>query len=698
METNKTHIEQQLLQITRQLLTELHNEQAIRGLNLDADLEKQLGIGSIEKAELFYRIENNFSIQLPEALLSQSESLGDLRDEVINARPFVKPLPSGHYPTIEATEVDPHKAKTLVEALQFHAEHEPDRPHVFIQNERGEEKVISYGLLYKTALQIAGKLQQLGLDSEQTVSLMLPTSEEFFYSFFGVLLAGGIPVPIYPPFRRSKLEEYISRETKILRSAQVHTLITFPEVAALSHVIKSFVPTLKHVVTVGELLKEETPLNRLNIQESNPALIQYTSGSTGDPKGVLLSHQNLVSNIRAGGEAIDIQPTDSFISWLPLYHDMGLIGAWLGSLYFGMPLTVLSPLTFLTHPEKWLWAIHYHRGTLSASPNFGYELCLNKIDEKNLIGLDLSSWRVAFNGAEAVYPNTLRNFSKRFAKYGFSEKALNPVYGLAENSVALAFPPAGRGPRYDRVKREEFDNRQKAVPADPDEKHYHEFVSCGKPIQGHEIRIVDKKNKPVPERVVGQLQFHGPSTMQGYYLRPEATEAVTHDGWVDSGDYAYIADGEIFITGREKDLIIKAGRNFYPSEVEELVGNIEGIRKGCVTAFGHSDRRKGTEQFVVIAESHQKESKQRRELQQQVVSVIADNMGLPPDVVIISPPGTIPKTSSGKLQRSQTKILFLKRKLFHKPLPASWQMVKLFSKSIFKVMRAARVGSNSINK
>jgi fatty-acyl-CoA synthase len=506
MNSNVSQIEQQLLQITRQLLKDCHHYGAIRELNLNSDLEKELGMGSIEKSELFYRIESALSIQLPEILLAEASTLRELCDAILKASPFIKPLPTAHSPTIDVTEIDPLKSKTLIESLESHVEKEPNRPHVFIQNDRGEEKLISYQLLYESAKTIAAQLQQLGLDSEQTVAIMLPTSEEFFYAYFGVLLAGGIPVPIYPPFRRNKLEEYMLQESKILHNAQVSILITFQEVAILSHLLTSFVPSLQHVVTLQDLESiGKCSLIVPKIKPESPALIQYTSGSTGDPKGVLLSHYNLVSNISCAAKSIGIKPTDHFVSWLPLYHDMGLIGTWLGSLYFGLPLTLLSPLTFLSRPEKWLWAIHYHRATLSPAPNFGYELCLNKINDRHLEGLDLRSWRLAFNGAEAIYPSTLRRFAKRFAKYGFDEKALYPSYGLAENSVALCFPPAGRGPLYDKVKRAEFDQLRNAIPANPKDKNVHEFVSCGQPIIGHEIRIVDPQNNPLPAGLIPEI-------------------------------------------------------------------------------------------------------------------------------------------------------------------------------------------------
>src|SRR5690606_38768279 len=221
------------------------------------------------------------------------------------------------------------------------------------------------------------------------------------------------------------------------------------------------------------------------------ALIQYTSGSTGDPKGVELSHANLLANIRAWGGTVGLSSTDVCVSWLPLYHDMGLIVAWLGSLYHACPLVLMSPLDFLARPERWLWAIHHHRGTVAAAPNFAYELCVKRLADVPLDGLDLSTWRLAANGAEPIDPDTPARFAAAFARYGLRPETLTPAYGLAEATVGLAVPPPGRGTRTDRVERERFQRDRIATPADADDARALRFVSCGPPLPGHELRVVD---------------------------------------------------------------------------------------------------------------------------------------------------------------------------------------------------------------
>lgn len=686
MDKSPTKIQTHVIAVVHRFLVDSGAERASRGVSIDAQLERDLGIGSLEKAELFHRIEKAFNIRLPDSLMVEANVVNDLVNAVIAAKP--KQMAASHEiaALLEAKQTDPSSATTLMEVLQLYASHEPNRPHIYLQNEMGEEEVIRYGQLYEMSRNVAQGLVNHGLKPGDTVAIMVPTSSEFFYSFFGTLLAGGIPVPIYPPFRADQIEEYAKREALILRNASVRLLITFRRAESLSKLLKAFIPSLLAVTTVEALLVEASSLPELQIETTYPALIQYTSGSTGNPKGVLLTHANLLANMRAYGQSIQIKPTDVGVSWLPLYHDMGLIGAWLGSLYHGIPLTSMSPLAFLSRPERWLWAIHYHRATLSAGPNFAYELCIKKIDDADIEGLDLSSWRLAFNGAEMIYPQTMRNFVKRFARYGFRKNAFFPVYGLAECSLALAFPSLGEEPRIDRIQRLPFETENRAVPVQPGEKQYQELAGCGKAITQHEIRIVDDHLKTVAERMVGNVQFRGPSAMQGYYCNPEATQAIYHDGWWDTGDLGYLAEGDLFISGRKKDLIVKAGRNYYPAEIEEISGQVEGVRKGCVAAFGVDDANRGTEKLIVVAETSALNKKMFDEIRKKIIDNIVSHVGIPPDEVVLVPPQTIPKTSSGKLRRSSCKTDYLTGKLGRRS-SRRVQVIRLFFQSRWKKLK-----------
>ena len=306
-----------------------------------------------------------------------------------------------------------------------------------------------------------------GIGRDDRVAIMLPTSREFFLAFAGTLLAGATPVPIYPPFRADRIADYAKRQSAILANAGARLLVTFREGASVAKLLKPLVPSLEGVADAAALAESRmaAPLGRrVNARSEDLALLQYTSGSTGNPKGVMLTHANLLANVRAIGEALELRNDDVGMSWLPLYHDMGLIGAWLMPLYFGLPVVVLSPLAFLSRPVRWLRAFDRYRGTVGAAPNFAYELATAKISDEDLQDLDLSSWRAALNGAEPVLPATLDRFSSRFARYGFRREAILPVYGLAEASLAVTIPPSGRGPRVDRVERDAFECEGRAIP------------------------------------------------------------------------------------------------------------------------------------------------------------------------------------------------------------------------------------------
>lgn len=683
---SQAEIESEVVAITTQLIIE-SGEPHRREVKLDASLHRHLGIDSLSRAELFQRIEKKFSVRLPDKLLIEADTLNDIVPSIMGSETYVRKHPEAMIITTyeERPHLDVTHAKTLVDIVILYGQNEPNKAHIYFQNEDGSEEIITYGKLLESAQRVAAGLKALGLRDGETVAIMQPTQPGFFYTFFGVLLAGGIPVPIYPPFRMYMLEAYAKLEARILKNAEVRILVSFDKAENLSHLLKAFVPSLKHITTVDELITSEPLKAIFPARAGNLAFIQYTSGSTSDPKGVALTHHNLLSNIRAYGKAINVQPNDVAVSWLPLYHDMGLIGMWLGSLYYGVPLVLLTPFSFLYHPERWLWAIHYHRGTLSGAPNFAFELCVRKIDPGLLEGLDLSSWRMAANGAEKIYPRTLDQFAEKFAPYGFKREALLPVYGLAESTVGLAIPPLNREFRVDYIDRKLFEESRIAkevlfIPskdASQDEKNVLSFVACGVPIDGHEIRIVDEKDGVLPERHIGSLYFRGPSSMQGYYNNPTATAAVFHDGWIDSGDLAYMADGEVFITGRRKDLIIKAGRNLYPSEIEELVGQVPGVRQGCVAAFGVTDTARGTEQLVVIAETKEESAEEREKIIEAMQQVMSDTLDIVPDAIELVAPHIVPKTSSGKLQRAACKNMYIEGRLNQKITPPWVQIVKL---------------------
>ncbi len=649
-----------LIEMIRGLAAELHPSRAAIPTSLDARLEQDYGFDSLGRVELFVRIERCFRVGLPEAIIAAAETPRD----VLRAMFAAGPAHPAHAALLErasalAVEADaPDEAMTLPEVLAWHVGRHPDRPHIVLQSEDGGERTVTYAELDQAARAIAAGLHERGLEPASAVAIMLPTGVEYFFSFVGILLAGGIPVPIYPPARASQIEDHLRRHAGILSNALTAVLITVPQAKPLALLLKPRVDTLRDVVTPVELLRPGALATVHRAKAQDIAMLQYTSGSTGNPKGVVLTHANLLINIRGMGRALKVTPADVFVSWLPLYHDMGLIGAWLGSLVYGFKYPVMSPLTFLARPERWLQSIHRHGGTLSGGPNFCYELCLRRIQSADLDGVDLASWRFAFNGAEPVSPATIAAFTQRFARWGFKPETMAPVYGLAEATLGVSFPPPARGPVLDRVDREQFTHAGRAVPVPAAHADALDFVACGVPIPGHQVRVVDSAGRELPERAEGYIQFSGPSVTSGYYRNPEATRQLLHGAWMNTDDYGYVAAGDLYITGRIKDTIIRAGRNIHPYELEEAVGGLDGIRKGCVAVFGSRDERSGTERVIVLAETRESDPARRDALRARVNDLALALIGTPADDVMLAPPGTVLKTSSGKIRRAASREVY----------------------------------------
>ena len=690
-----TQLEEQMLEIVRELLIELGSARAAESVSLNSAFDRDLGLGSLEMVELLVRSEARFNVRLPDRIAEEAETPGEWVQAILRGN---QETPAATRYSIQQPERTappaPESARTLLEVLRKHAEVDPDRVQAhLLEGDSGQD--ITYGQLLATASNVAAGLVTAGLRRNETVAIMLPTSPQFFYAFFGVMLAGGIAVPIYPPARPDKIEEYVRRQVGILRNAEVRFLISFEDVKRVSELLRLNLPGMLGVTTVEDLAASGARLQPGAIEAAEAAFIQYTSGSTGDPKGVVLTQANLLANIRGIGWAVNVQPTDIVVSWLPLYHDMGLIGSWLFSIYYALPITVLSPLDFLSRPVRWLRAMHESGGTLCPAPNFSYELCARKIPASALEGLDLSAWRIAINAGEAVLPATLERFAERFKPYGFRAESFVPCYGLAESSVALAFPPINRKPVIDRIRRDLFEAEGKAVPAAPEDSSALRFVANGKPLPGHEIKIVDEEGRECAERTQGRVLFRGPSKTAGYFRNPEATAAVTtEDGWMDSGDLGYWGGGELYVTGRAKDLIIKGGRNIVPQEVEIAAAEVPQVRRGCVAAFGTRDPEQGTEQLVVVAETRAIGAAERDQIRTEVIQKVGFAVGIPPDKVELVAPQSIPKTSSGKIRRNETRLLYERGALEINKRPPWLQLLRLWRENLgsWAALQLSRLG------
>ncbi len=641
---------QDLLAIVQQLAAETHPGHSY-AVAAHTSFEHDLGLDSLAKVELMQRVGKTFGVEVPAEALAEADTPSELL-RFLGRAPEPSMGPGAALPPSASGAGAPVAARTLLDVLEWQAAQQPERVHVLLHDERHQERPITHRELLQAAQAAAAGLAARGLRPGQTVALMLPTGSDYLACFFGAIIAGAVPVPIYPPARLAGIEDHLKRHVGILSNAEAALLVTVDAAKSVALMLQAALPSLMAVVTPSDLRAETAGLPSHRPQPADIAFIQYTSGSTGAPKGVVLTHANLLANIRALVRAAEACPGDRFVSWLPLYHDMGLIGAWFGSLYAGMPLILMSPLAFLARPALWLETIARHRATISAAPNFAYELCVRHVSDDALAHLDLSSWRLVLNGAEPVSPATLAAFAERFERCGLRREAITPVYGLAEASVGLAFPRPGRGPRIDRILREPFMRERIAAPAPPAAAaDTLSMICCGYPLAGHEVRIVDDTGAELPERRVGRLEFRGPSATSGYYRNPEATRALVRDGWLDSGDDAYMADGELFVAGRVKDLIKRGGRNLYPYDLEEAIGKVPGIRKGCVAVFASPDPATGSERLVVVAETRATGAAAHAQLRRALNDAAIDVIGMPPDEIVLAPPHAVLKTSSGKIRR-----------------------------------------------
>ena len=506
---------------------------------------------------------------------------------------------------------------------------------------REEEEQLSFKTLFDRARRAAGALRSLGVLRGDRVALVLPTCPGFMDAFFGALLAGAIPVPLYPPVRLGRLEEFHARTTRMLEVSGARVVLRDARISRLLGLAVSRARPDLGLRSVASLAAGE-PCEDLG-DPAELALIQFSSGTTVDPKPVALTHRNVLANLAAidtflpeGGPL-----RQAGVSWLPLYHDMGLIGCLLSAVAHPGPLTLLGPEVFLAKPALWLRAISRARATISVAPNFAYGLCLRRVRDEELQGVDLSSWKLALNGAEPVAPPVLRRFTERFAPYGFDPRALMPVYGLSEASLAVTFTPFGRGPR----------TLQRAG---------RELASVGKPLPGMEVRIeprlLDDEAPPAGAPDEGRVLVRGPSVMAGYFGNAAATGAALQAGWLDTGDLGFEEGGELFISGRAKDVIVLRGANHAPQEFEDALDGLAGARPGCAAAVGRVTA--AGEELVLLVErdlalATPGPALATPGLAESVRTRVLERTGIRAHEVHLLAPGTLPRTSSGKLRRTE---------------------------------------------
>jgi fatty-acyl-CoA synthase len=513
----------------------------------------------------------------------------------------------------------------------------------------GQSTSFSYGRLLADALRIAGTLTARGLKPGDRVGVVIPEVSGFIQTFFGIASAGLVPVPLAPPAQAGDIGAFTRHSCHVLGAARASAVVTTGDIAPLLNL--SAVPTAPTVLTLNEAAEGTPLLEPIHVPGNAVALLQFTSGSTAAPKGVALTQANIRANVAAiaGSGGLNLTPADVGVSWLPLYHDMGLIGMLLTAVSLGADILIMSPVLFLKRPTAWLETIARHRATVSFAPNFAYELCLRRVKSSQIETLDLSSWRIAGCGAEPIRSSVLEAFADRFASAGFRSRSFVPSYGLAEHTVAVSLSPSGL--RVDAVDRNTLVNESRAVAATGPGPAAR-LVGCGHPLPGHRVRVVDEKGRELPERHVGRILASGPSVMSGYFDDPDATAETLRDGWLHTGDLGYVAEGELFVCGRTRDTIIRQGRKYHPADLESAIADLDDVKVSAVLVFGINHLEEPDE---VVAVLEARAGGAGDAVVAQIRRRVRESAGLDLDRIILTPPGTIPRTTSGKLKREETR-------------------------------------------
>jgi acyl-CoA synthetase (AMP-forming)/AMP-acid ligase II len=526
-----------------------------------------------------------------------------------------------------------------------------------------EADEFSFGEVYARAAAVASGLVTLGARRGDRVAILGDNDIQFVALFVGAVIADLVPVPVHGPGSvfTPRWREYTKRLERVLSDGDIRLLVVtdgFAEIEGPND--EQSAPAARsysQIVGVGT----STALAPA-ATSSDIALIQYSSGSTRAPTGVALSHANLLHNVHSIGIAVENTEDDIVLNWAPLFHDMGLIGLFLYSLYWGLTLVLMSPRTVIAKPASWLWGMSRFRAIGTAAPNFLYALCASdrKVPDESLRGLDLRAWRHAMNSAEAVQARTVATFTERFRRFGFRAEAMMPVYGLAESTVGAAFPPYGRGPRLDIVNRRALERGAAEPSAVASPSAARTLVGVGRALPGHELRIVGPDDESVGERQVGQIELRGPSVMNGYHGHQEETErTIRPDGWLRTGDLGYVADGELYVVGRAKEIVKKAGAKYDAADIQAVVGEVQGVRNGCVAAFSIPNDRSGTEDLVIVAEVTSKDSSDHPSIEASIRRQVHGVFGTWPDDIRLIEPGTLPKSTSGKIRGFECRHRYL---------------------------------------
>ena len=551
--------------------------------------------------------------------------------------------------------------------LQTVLHHEQSRPDwvfcSFLDHQARISDAMTVAAFLRNVRSAAGWLRRQGIRQGDRVVLSLPTSRAFVVGFFAVQWLGGIPVPAPEPNLRFKRQAYFERMVRVIADCSPAACIVLPE--AIREFDADSAPAGWHAVRDLLLPWENDDVTNNCDGIASPiaslpddvAFLQYTSGSTGSPKGVAVTHRALHANVRGMQLAVELRENDVLVSWMPVYHDMGLVGGLLLPIHVGMSTYLLSTMAFLNRPEIWLKAVSEYRASISPGTNYAYNLCARKLRPERLPPLDLSCWKRAVNGAEPIDFQTIAAFQRKFEAYGLPKNASYPVYGMAEATLGISFPKPLAECKVDRISRRSLNETALAVPASEGDSDAIDVVCCGTALPGHRLEIKDPtSDRILAEREIGEICFHGPSVCLGYYHEIKIAGLHRARTELRTGDLGYLHEGSLYIVGRLKDVMQIGGANYYPSDIESVLQDIPGVRPGRIVAVAIRKPSIGTDFLVIVAE--QKASANESEIKDQIQQKVRQLIGLSVGKVVFLPKGRLPLTTSGKVMRTKCVELF----------------------------------------
>jgi fatty-acyl-CoA synthase len=551
-------------------------------------------------------------------------------------------------------------AATVHELIDAAACAPPERGVTFLGDETSQR---SWADLVAEARGLGDQMRALGAQPGDRIAIIVPSHERFVVTFLASIDAGLVPFGLYPPLSLASLESWAIATARVLDRTAARLVITVESLRGLVVGVTARCAGAPPAVVCVEALVSAPAAARAarpRADPDDPVFLQFTSGSTAEPRGVVVSHRNVLANIEpvlARGDS-HVDSDDVFVSWLPLYHDMGLVGFLLAPLATTSRLVLLSTLGFVRQPLSWIEALHLYRGTITSAPNFAYARVTARARDEHLAGWDLSALKLAICGAEPINPSVMQTFVDRFAVTGLAPEVMCPSYGMAEATLAVTFGDYRECFVIDRIDADALHTHGHAIPVPSDGANALEIVGCGRVLPGHELAIVDDAGRPLPERRRGEIRFRGPSVTAGYFADPESTSERFIDGWVASGDLGYLADGQLFVCGRDKDVLIVNGRKYSPQLLEWQAEQVLGVRKGSVVAFAVPGQ--ATEQVVLVAETSELDEDRKTQLALAVTRHISAELMLVVSVHLVGA-GEIPKTSSGKLKRALVRTNFLSK-------------------------------------